>query len=122
MKGYFDSIPRSLDDAAKMDGCSDLQILYRIILPMSIPGLAVGGFFTFTTSWNDYLAVSVLSQTESTRTLPFGLHLFQSANTVDWGAVLTAATFTMIPVVVIFALIQSWLVQGVTGSSGSHGE
>lgn len=120
LKGYFDDIPESLDEAAKMDGCSQLDILARVILPLSLPGLAVAGFYTFTISWNDFLLVSVLSQTSATRTLPFGLQLFQSQNQVAWHLVLTAATITMIPVIVLFAAVQQWVVKGLA-SGGMKG-
>ena len=120
LKGYFDDIPESLDEAAKMDGCSQLDILGRIIVPLSLPGIAVAGFYTFILSWNDYLLVSILSQTAATRTLPFGLQLFQSQNTVAWELLLTAATVTMIPVVVLFAFVQSYIVEGLA-SGGMKG-
>jgi ABC-type glycerol-3-phosphate transport system permease component len=120
LKGYFDDIPESLDEAAKMDGCSQLDILIRVILPLSIPGIAVAGFYTFTVSWNDFLLVSVLSQTSATRTLPLGLQLFQSQNQVAWHLVLTAATVTMAPVILLFALVQKWVVEGL-GSGGMKG-
>lgn len=120
LKGYFDDIPESLDDAAKMDGCSQIDILWRIVIPLSIPGLAVAGFYSFIISWSDFLFVSIISRTPATRTLPFGLQLFQSANTVNWGLTLTAAVITMIPVVVLFALVQNWLVEGLT-SGGMKG-
>ncbi|SFR64763.1 carbohydrate ABC transporter permease [Halogeometricum limi] len=120
LKGYFDDIPRSLDEAAKMDGCSQVDILVRIIAPLSLPGFAVAGFYSFIISWNDFLMVSILSQTAGTRTLPFGLQLFQSANQVNWGLTLTAAVITMIPVIVLFALVQKWLVEGLA-SGGMKG-
>ncbi|GGN91183.1 MULTISPECIES: carbohydrate ABC transporter permease [Haloarcula] len=120
LKGYFDDIPKSLDEAAKMDGCSHLDILGRIIVPMSLPGIAVAGFYTFILSWNDYLFVSILSQTAATRTLPFGLQLFQSQNAVAWELLLTAATLTMVPVIVLFALVQRWVVEGLA-SGGMKG-
>jgi ABC-type glycerol-3-phosphate transport system permease component len=120
LKGYFDDIPESLDEAAKMDGCSQLDILGRIIVPLSLPGIAVAGFYTFILSWNDYLLVSILSQTAATRTLPFGLQLFQSQNTVAWELLLTAATITMVPVIVLFAIVQSYIVEGLA-SGGMKG-
>jgi len=120
LKGYFDDIPEALDEAAKMDGCSQLDILVRVILPLSIPGIAVAGFYTFTVSWNDFLLVSVLSQTSATRTLPLGLQLFQSQNQVAWHLVLTAAVVTMAPVILLFALVQKWVVEGL-GSGGMKG-
>ncbi|XVH33111.1 carbohydrate ABC transporter permease (plasmid) [Haloferacaceae archaeon DSL9] len=118
LKGFFDSIPESLDQAAMMDGCNRIQIMYRIIVPLSLPGIAVAAFYAFVASWNDYLFVSVLSQSTSTRTLPLGLQLFQTANQVDWGAVTAAAVVTAIPVVVVFALVQSWLVEGLSNTGG----
>ncbi|WP_254546702.1 carbohydrate ABC transporter permease [Halomarina pelagica] len=115
LKGYFDDIPESLDEAARMDGCSQYEVMRHVVFPLALPGMAVAGFYTFVLSWNDYLAVSILSQTAATRTLPFGLQLFQSSNTVNWGLVLTAATLTMLPVVVLFSLVQRWVVEGLAG-------
>jgi len=120
LKGYIDDIPESLDEAAKMDGCSHLGILRRVIVPLSMPGIAVAGFYTFILSWNDYLLVSVLSQTAMTRTLPFGLQLFQAQNTVAWNLLLTAAVVTMAPVILLFAVAQRWVVEGLA-SGGLKG-
>ncbi|MFC6864034.1 carbohydrate ABC transporter permease [Halomicroarcula sp. GCM10025817] len=116
----MDDIPESLDEAAKMDGCSHIDILWRIIVPLSLPGITVAGFYTFILSWNDFLFVSILSQTAATRTLPFGLQLFPSQNTVAWELLLTAATVAMIPVVVFFAIVQRWVVGGLA-SGGMKG-
>lgn len=120
LKGFFDDIPSSLEDAAKMDGCSDLQALYYIILPLSIPGIAVTAFYSFIVSWNDYLFVSILATTDNTQTLPLALALFQSAQSFDWAAVITVATLTMLPVLILFTFVQSYLVEGLsnTGMKG----
>jgi multiple sugar transport system permease protein/arabinogalactan oligomer/maltooligosaccharide transport system permease protein len=120
LKGYFDDIPFALDDAAKIDGCSEIQTLHHVIVPLALPGIAVAAFYTFVVSWNDYLFVSILSTSASTRTLPFALQLFQSQHTIDWGAVVTAAAVTMIPVVILFAFVQKYLVDGLS-SSGMKG-
>ncbi|QSG04794.1 carbohydrate ABC transporter permease [Halapricum desulfuricans] len=120
LKGYIDDIPESLDEAAKMDGCSHLSVLRRVIIPLAMPGIAVAGFYTFILSWNDYLLVSVLSQTAGTRTLPFGLQLFQSQNAVAWNLLITAAVITMAPVILLFAVAQRWVVEGLA-SGGMKG-
>lgn len=120
LKGYIDDIPESLDEAAKMDGCSHLQILRRVIVPLAMPGIAVAGFYTFILSWNDYLLVSMLSVTNGTRTLPFGLQLFQAQNTVAWNLLIAAAVITMVPVILLFAVAQKWVVEGLA-SGGMKG-
>lgn len=120
LKGYIDEIPEALDEAAKMDGCSHLQVVRRVIVPLAMPGIAVAGFYTFILSWNDFLLVSILSQTNATRTLPFGLQLFQSQNTVAWNLLIAAAVVTMAPVVLLFALVQRWVVEGLA-SGGFKG-
>lgn len=121
LKGFFDDIPKALDDAARMDGCSHLGVIFRIIVPLALPGIAVAAFYTFVTSWNDFLFVSILSQGVETRTLPYGLYLFRGNNTINWGNTITAATLTAIPSVLIFALVQNHIVQGLA-SGGMHGE
>ncbi|WP_129115313.1 carbohydrate ABC transporter permease [Halegenticoccus tardaugens] len=121
LKGFFDDIPRALDESARIDGCSHLQTLAYIIIPLALPGIAVAAFYTFVTSWNDFLFVSVLSQSGATRTLPFGLFMFQSQNSINWGATITAATITAVPSIVLFALVQNEIVEGLA-SGGMHGE
>lgn len=121
LKGFFDDIPQALDEAARIDGCSHFAVLRHIIIPLALPGIAVAGFYTFVTSWNDFLFVSVLSQSGATRTLPYGLFIFQSQTSINWGATLTAATLTMVPSVVLFALVQNEIVEGLA-SGGMHGE
>jgi ABC-type glycerol-3-phosphate transport system permease component len=120
LKGYFDDIPQSLDEAAKLDGCSELQVLTRVILPLSVPGISVASFYTFVLSWNEFVAVSLLSQSPSTRTLPFALFLFQNGNVVDWGATLAMAVVTMVPVIILFALVQRYVVKGLA-TGGTKG-
>jgi ABC-type glycerol-3-phosphate transport system permease component len=121
LKGFFDDIPKALDESARIDGCSHLGVLRHIIVPLALPGIAVAGFYTFVTSWNDFLFVSVLSQSGATRTLPYGLYIFQSQTSINWGATITAATLTMVPSVVLFALVQNEIVEGLA-SGGMHGE
>jgi ABC-type glycerol-3-phosphate transport system permease component len=118
LKGFFDAIPQALDDAAMMDGCNRIQVMHKIIVPQSLPGIAVAAFYAFVVSWSDYLFVSILSQSTGTRTLPLGLQLFQTADTVNWGAVTAAAVLTALPVVILFALVQNWLVEGLSNTGG----
>lgn len=121
LKGFFDDIPKALDESARIDGCSHLQILRHIILPLGLPGISVAAFYTFVTSWNDFLFVSILSRSIATRTIPFGLYLFQSQTSIDWGATITIATVAIIPSFILFALVQSKIIEGFA-SGGMHGE
>lgn len=121
LKGFFDDIPTALDDAARMDGCSHLGVVFRVIVPLALPGIAVAAFYTFVTSWNDFLFVSILSQGVETRTLPYGLYLFRGNNAINWGNTITAATLTAIPSVIIFGLVQNHIVEGLS-SGGMHGK
>jgi ABC-type glycerol-3-phosphate transport system permease component len=83
LTGYFNAIPRELDQAASIDGCSRLGVLFRIIYPIAVPGLVVAGFFAFVVSWGDYLFVSILSQSQGTQTLPIALQTFMSSLTEE---------------------------------------
>lgn len=120
MKSYFDDIPRSLDDAAKMDGCSDLRILTKIILPLAKPGIAVSAFWAFVTSWNDYLFVSIISRSQETRTLAVGLQMFQDLHSTDWAGLMTGAVIMTIPLILLFSYLQDWIMEGIS-STGTGG-
>lgn len=117
LKGYFDGVPRSLDEAAMLDGCGVLRTIWSIILPTSIPGVAIVAFYSFVVSWGDYLMASVLVQSNSTATLPIALYRLSSSLTLQWGNVAAATVFIVIPTVILFALFQRWLVSGLLGGA-----
>lgn len=120
LKGYFDGTPKELDEAARIDGCSTLGILFRIIFPIAAPGILVAAFFAFMVSWGDYLIVSVLAQSNATATMPFSLHRIASSLHVKWGDVAAAAVITIVPTLILFALVQKWLVEGLTAGAVKH--
>lgn len=114
MKGYYDTIPYSLEEAAGIDGCSQFGIFWRVILPLATPALAITALFSFMTAWSEYLVAAVLIQDKTLFTLPLGLKLFQSAMQTSWGLYSAGAVVVSIPVVVIFLLLSRWLVSGLT--------
>jgi ABC-type glycerol-3-phosphate transport system permease component len=120
LKGYFDNTPRELDEAARIDGCSTFGILFRIIFPTAAPGILVAAFFAFMVSWGDYLIVSILAQSNATATMPFSLHRIASSLHVKWGDVAAAAVITIVPTLILFALVQKWLVEGLTAGAVKH--
>jgi arabinogalactan oligomer/maltooligosaccharide transport system permease protein len=114
MKGYYDTIPYSLEEAAMIDGAGPFYSFYRIILPLALPALAITALFSFMTAWSEYLVAAVLIQDRSLFTLPLGLKLFQSNMEVAWGLYSAGAVMVSIPVVVIFMLLSRWLISGLT--------
>jgi ABC-type glycerol-3-phosphate transport system permease component len=117
LTGYFSAIPRDLDQAALIDGCSRLGVLFRIIYPIAIPGMVVAGFFAFVVSWGDYLFVSILSQSPETQTLPIGLQTFMSSLQVRWGLITAGTVIAIVPTIVFFTIVQRRLVAGLTAGA-----
>ena len=114
MKGFFERIPSSLEDAALIDGCNQLQALFRIIMPVTLPGLAATFSFAFVNCWNElFLAIMFLDR-EAKKTLPVGLNSFIAKADIDWGAMSAGAIIALLPTVLIFAFAQRYIVEGLT--------
>jgi len=116
LRGFFESIPRDLEEAAVIDGASPWTIFWRIILPLSRPGLAVVAIFTFLYSWDEFPWAHVAIQETSKRTLPVGIALFQSAHLTEWGQVFAASIVALVPVVLLFAFFQRFFIRGISTS------
>jgi len=114
LKGYFDTIPRELDEAALIDGCSVTQAFWRIILPLSIPALAVTALLMFLTAWNEWVMASVLLLDENTYTVPVGLWGLQNDYRVPWGYFAAASLIVSIPVMALFLGLQRYFRAGLT--------
>ena len=117
LTGYFNAIPKELDQAALIDGCSRLGVLFRIIYPTALPGLVVAGFFAFVVSWGDYLFVSILSQSENTQTLPIALQSFMNSLQVKWGMITAGTVVAIVPTMLFFSIVQRRLVAGLTAGA-----
>ncbi|WP_163580785.1 carbohydrate ABC transporter permease [Gracilibacillus saliphilus] len=111
-KGYFDSIPRELEEAARMDGCNRFQTFIKIILPISGSGIAAVAIFSFLFSFNEYLIASIFLKTEDVMTIPVGIQLFMQQYSSDWGSITAAATLTMVPVFLFFLFVQKYFIAG----------
>lgn len=114
MKGYYDTVPFSLEEAASIDGCSQFGIFWRIVLPLAAPALVITALFSFMTAWSEYLVAAVLIQDKALFTLPLGLKSFQSAMQTSWGLYSAGAVLVSIPVVTLFLFLSRWLVSGLT--------
>ena len=117
LKSYMDAVPQSLIEASQVDGCGKLSALVRVVLPTSLPGLAVASFFAFIVSWGDYLFVSVISSSDSTATMPLYIYQISQSLILQWGEIAAGTVIIIVPVVILFALVQRWLVEGLTAGA-----
>lgn len=115
LKGYFDTISVSLEEAAIIDGCRRSQILFRIILPLSAPGLVAVAMFTFILGWREYIYALAFTRSEKLRLLTVGLALMQGQHgRISWGQIMSGAVLACIPAILVFTILQKYMVQGFT--------
>ncbi|MFI8825020.1 carbohydrate ABC transporter permease [Streptomyces sp. NPDC053431] len=114
--GYLDSIPRELDEAARVDGCGPVGALFRVIVPAAVPGIVAVAVYAFMTAWGEVLFASVMTN-DTTRTLAVGLQGYASQNDVYWNQVMAASLVVSVPVVAGFLLLQRYLVAGLTAGA-----
>ncbi|MCD6402147.1 MAG: carbohydrate ABC transporter permease [Anaerolineales bacterium] len=113
LRGFFEGIPKNLEEAALIDGAGRFQIFWRIILPLSKPGLATVTIFTFLYSWDEFPWAHVAIQETSKRTLPIAIALFQSQHLTQWGLVFAASLLALLPVLLVFIFFQRYFIQGI---------
>lgn len=114
MKGFYDTIPASLEEAARIDGCTRAEAFRRVILPLAVPGLVITALFSFMAAWSEYIVAAQVMQDESMFTLPLGIKGFQASLSSQWGLYAAASILVSIPVVVVFLLLSKYLVTGLT--------
>ncbi len=114
LKGYFDTIPRELEEAAVMDGANHFQVFWRVVLPLTRPALAVTALFSFMTAWNEFILAATLLNDQSLFTLPVALQRFVGEYKVEWGKFAAGALIVSAPVMALFFALQKHLVGGLT--------
>ncbi len=114
MKGFYDTIPPSLEEAARIDGCTRFQAFTRVVLPLAVPGLVITALFSFMTAWSEYIVAAQVLQDREMFTLPLGLKSFQASLSTQWGLYAAASVLVSIPVVVVFLCLSRYLVSGLT--------
>ncbi|RIV39406.1 sugar ABC transporter permease [Micromonospora radicis] len=120
LKGYFDSIPTSLDEAAALDGCGPFATFWRVVLPLARPAVAVTAFYTFLTAWGEVAYASAFIQTDNKFTLAYGLQQFVPQFNPQWEYLTAAAVLVTIPAGLVFFFAQKHLVSGLT-AGGTKG-
>lgn len=114
MKGYYDTIPAALEEAARIDGCTPWQAFRLVILPLAAPALVITALFSFMSAWNEYVVANVVLQDTNMFTLPLGLKLFQGSMTTQWGLYAAGALLVSLPVVLLFLALSRYLISGLT--------
>ena len=117
MQSFFDGIPKDLEEAAMMDGCSRFQALRKVIFPLTLPGLGATLGFVFTAAWSELLFALMLISKNEAMTFPVGLLTFVSKFSVDWGQMMAAGVLALVPSCLFFIFIQRYLVQGLTSGA-----
>ena len=117
LKGYMDAIPVDLEEAAMIDGCTRLQAMQKILVPLAVPGIVGTGTFVFVFAWNEFLLAVTLTDSPGSQPLTIGLAAFFGQFVRDWNSIMALSTITSIPLMIIFVLFQRWVVQGMTSGA-----
>ena len=117
MKGFFDQIPRELEEAAMIDGCSRISAMIYVIFPLALPGIIAASIFSFIGSWDEFIFALTFTSSDEVRTLPIGLQRFIGSYEIYWNHLGAASVLTTIPVIILFLFIQKYMVKGLTAGS-----
>lgn len=117
MTGYLNSIPKSLDEAAIIDGCSFIKVLTRVIFPVSLPGVVTVAFYSFMDSFQEFLFANILLSSVAKKTLPIALVAFQGQYQINFGGMMAASVAATLPTTIVFVLFQKRLIPGLTGGA-----
>jgi arabinogalactan oligomer/maltooligosaccharide transport system permease protein len=120
LKSYFDTIPIEIEEAARVDGLSPFGAFWRIVLPLSLPGLAVTAFYCFLTAWNEFLIANILMTTDTRQTLPVGIARYVGQFQAEWHLLTAASVIILLPTLAVFFFAQRFLISGLT-AGGTKG-
>ncbi|MCR4391929.1 MAG: carbohydrate ABC transporter permease [Candidatus Acetothermia bacterium] len=121
LRQFFLNIPRDLDDAARIDGCSSLGVLIRVIIPNAIPVFAAYGMYIFNYAWNEFFWSLICLRSPQKVTLPVGLRLIQGAFEINYGLITSAAFMASLPSLIVFLILRQRIIRGIALSSGIKG-
>ncbi len=117
LKGYFDSLPKDLEEAAALDGATTAQLFFKVVLPISRPAIAVTALFSFMTAWNEFILAATLLNDESRFTLPVALQRLVGEYHVEWGTFAAGALIVSLPVMALFYALQKFIIGGLTAGA-----
>jgi multiple sugar transport system permease protein len=114
LRGFFEAIPRELEESFRVEGAGSLKVLTRLIAPLSVPALATVAMFTFNAAWDEFIIALTLINSPSHRTLPIGLALFIGAHSTAWGPLFAGSVIGTVPSVLVYLIAQRWFRHGVS--------
>jgi multiple sugar transport system permease protein len=114
---FFREVPREIEEAALIDGCSRLQALYKVVLPLAAPGILTAGLLVFIHAWNEFFFALIIMTDPTVQTLPVGIALFPGEYTMPWGEIAAASTIATIPLVVLTLIFQRGIVRGLSAGA-----
>jgi multiple sugar transport system permease protein len=117
MTGYFNTLPRELDEAVMIDGGSSLTILWRVLVPISLPGIISVGVYTFMLAWNEFLFALTLTKTNDMRTVPIGIQLLMGQHSFEWNQMMAMSVLGSLPVLLLFLIFQRYFIAGMAAGS-----
>lgn len=117
MTGYFNTLPRELDEAVMMDGGSRFVALFRVLIPISIPGIVATGIYTFMQAWNEFLFALTLTKTMDMRTVPVGIQMLMGQHSYEWNEMMAMSVLGCLPVLLLFLFFQRYFMAGMTAGS-----
>jgi multiple sugar transport system permease protein len=117
MRSYYYNIPKEVDEAALVDGCTRTSALFRVVLPIALPGLVATLIFTFINAWNELIYAVVFIRSTQLQTLPVGLKALMGENRTEWGMVLALAVYALVPTLILFGYIQRYLTSGLSAGA-----
>jgi multiple sugar transport system permease protein len=117
MRQFFQSVPDEVLESARCDGASEFRIIWSIVFPLALPGMATLAIFTFLAAWNDFLWPLLVTSSDEMRTLPVGVALLARRNTINWGNTMAGTTLASIPMIVVFLVLQRRFIEGLTAGA-----
>lgn len=117
MTGYFNTLPRELDEAVRVDGAGSMTALWRILVPIAVPGIVSVGVYTFMIAWNEYLFALTLTKTQDMRTVPIGIQLLMGQHSYEWNEMMAMSILGSVPVLILFLFFQRYFIGGLTSGS-----
>jgi len=117
MTGYFNTLPKELDEAVKVDGGSSFVALWRVLVPIAIPGIVSIGIYTFMLAWNEFLFALTLTRTNDMRTVPIGIQLLMGQHSYEWNQMMAMSVLGCLPVLILFLFFQRYFIAGMSAGS-----